>query len=101
MTPRGLFERLIDFERRGRRLYLQWGNTAGFSAELRFFWNCMAEDEQHHIAILERSVSLLDMMESPPQISEESLLRVETKIAAAKARAMKRSVMRSFSKARN
>lgn len=87
MTPRGLFERLIDFERRVRRLYLQWGNTADFSAELRFFWNCMAEDEQHHIAILERSVGLLDMMKSPPQISDDSLSAVEEKIAAAEAAA--------------
>ena len=87
MTPRGLFERLIDFERRVRHLYQQWGKRAEFSADLRFFWNCMAEDEQHHIAILERSVGLLDMMESPPQISEESLSAIETLIATAEAAA--------------
>jgi len=87
MTPRGLFERLIDFERRVRRLYRQWGDTASFSSELRFFWNCMAEDEQHHITILERSAGLLDMMESPPQISDEALSTVEAKVAAAEAAA--------------
>ena len=92
MTPRSLFERLIDFERRVLQLYRQWGNTKEFSAEMRFFWNCMAEDEQHHIAILERSVSLLDMIDEPPHISEESLSTVAEKIAAAETEAQQKTL---------
>jgi hypothetical protein len=83
MTPRGLFERLIDFERRVRHLYQRWGNQKDLPAELCFFWNCMAEDERHHVAILERSASLLDLMELPPQITEETLTAIQEKIKAA------------------
>ena len=43
----------------------------------------MAEDERCHFAILERSAGLLDLMEWPPQVSEETLTAVEAKIAAA------------------
>jgi hypothetical protein len=85
MSPRGLLERLVDCERRVRRLYLTLGDRAGFPAEVRFFWNCMAEDERHHVAILERSAGLLDLMELPPQISETTLAVVEAKVAAAEA----------------
>jgi hypothetical protein len=83
MTPRGLFERLIDFERRVRHLYQRWGDQKGFPAEMCFFWNCMAEDERHHIAILERSAGLLDLMELPPHITEEDLTTIQEKIKAA------------------
>jgi len=85
MNPRGLVERLADFERRVHRLYLSLGDRATFSAEVRFFWNCMAEDERHHLAILERSIGLLDLMESPPQASEARLNRVEATVTAAEA----------------
>ena len=85
MSPRLLLDRLIDFERRARRLYLALGDRAEFPAELRFFWNCMAEDERHHLAILERSAGLLDLMESPPTVSEDTLAAVEAKVATAEA----------------
>jgi glutamate dehydrogenase/leucine dehydrogenase/rubrerythrin len=85
MTPRGVLERLVDFERRARQLYLALGDRTTFPAEVRFFWNCMAEDERHHIAILERSAGLLDLMEFPPQVSEATLATVDAKVAAAEA----------------
>lgn len=94
MSLRGLLERLVDFERRVRRMYLKLGDRAGFPAEVRFFWNCMAEDERHHVAILERSAGLLDLRELPPQISEETLAVVEAKVAAAEA-AVERSELSS------
>jgi rubrerythrin len=85
MSPRLLLDRLIGFERRVRQLYLTLGDRAETPAEVRFFWNSMAEDERHHLAILERSVSLLDLMDSPPQVSEDVLASVDEKIAAAEA----------------
>lgn len=83
MSPRGVLERLADLERRVRHVYLSLGDHAAFSAEVRFFWNCMAEDERHHLAILERSAGLLDLMPSPPQVSEERLKRIEEIVTAA------------------
>jgi rubrerythrin len=83
MSPRGLLERLADFERRVRHVYLNLGDRSAFPAEIRFFWNCMAEDERHHLAILERSAGLLDLMESPPQVSETQFNIIETTIATA------------------
>lgn len=83
MMPRGLLERLVDFERRIRRVYLMLGDRTAFPAEARFFWNSMAEDERHHLAILERSVGLLDLMELPPQVSERTLSAIEAKVVAA------------------
>jgi hypothetical protein len=78
-----LLERLTSFERRVRQLYLTLGDHSGWPAELLFFWNAMAEDERHHLAILERSASLLDMIESPPQVSEATLALIDDKITAA------------------
>ncbi|MGE0683558.1 MAG: hypothetical protein AB7P69_22000 [Candidatus Binatia bacterium] len=92
MTPRGLFDRLIDFERRVRQLYQRWGNQKGSPAEICFFWNCMAEDERHHIAILERSTGLLDLMELPPQITEEALTAIQEKIKAAETAAQQETL---------
>ena len=92
MNPRGLLEYLVDFERRVWRLYSSWSDRAEFSAELRFFWNCMAEDEHHHLAILERSAGLLDMMELPPQVSAETLATINVKVAAAEAATQKESL---------
>jgi len=43
----------------------------------------MAEDERHHLAILERSAGLLDLMESPPQVSEAQLNSIEATVTAA------------------
>lgn len=92
MNPRGLLEHLLDFERRVRHVYSLWGDRSDFSAELRFFWNCMAEDEHHHLTILERSTGLLDMMEKPPSVATETLTTVNAKIAAAEAAAQQRSL---------
>jgi hypothetical protein len=75
----------MDCERRIRRLYLTLGDQAGLPADVRFFWRCMAEDERHHLAILERSGGLLDLMESPPEVSEEVFAGIEAKIAVAEA----------------
>jgi hypothetical protein len=83
MSPRGLLERLADFERRVRHVYLTLEERTSFPAEVRFFWTCMAEDERHHLAILERSAGLLDLMQSPPEVSEARLNRVEATVAAA------------------
>lgn len=83
MDPRLLLERLVSFERRVRQLYLMLGDRANMPAEVRFFWNRMAEDERHHLAILERSAGLIDLLEAPPQVSEEVLAAIEEKIAAA------------------
>ena len=66
VDPQILLEQLIDFERRVRRLYLAYGNRSEFPAEIRFFWNNMAEDERAHAAILQRSAGFLDLIESPP-----------------------------------
>lgn len=85
MNPRLLLGRLIDLERRVRYIYLTLGERAAFPAEVRFFWNSMAEDERHHLAILERSAELLDLVELPPEVSEDVLADVEAKVAAAEA----------------
>jgi hypothetical protein len=45
----------------------------------------MAEDERHHLAILERSAGLLDVMDAPPEVPEEVLVGVATKLVAAEA----------------
>jgi len=52
---------------------------------VRCFWHCMAEDERHHLALLERSGGLLDLMESPPEVAEEVFAGIEAKITAAEA----------------
>jgi hypothetical protein len=45
----------------------------------------MAEDERHHVAILERSAGLVDLLDQPPQIAEDTLTEVEAKVHAAEA----------------
>jgi hypothetical protein len=66
-------------------MYLALGDRAAFPAELRYLWNTLAEDERHHLAILERSAGLLDLMDSPPVVSEEILAEIEGKVATAEA----------------
>jgi rubrerythrin len=85
MSPHLLLDRLIDCERRIRQLYLTLGDQAGMPAEVRCFWNCLAEDERHHLALLERSGGLLDLMDSPPEVAEEVFAGIEAKIAVAEA----------------
>ena len=45
MSPHYLLKRLIELERCVHQVYLQLGGRAEFPAEVRFFWNRMAEDE--------------------------------------------------------
>ena len=85
MDPQILLEQLIDFERRVRRLYLAYGNRSEFPAEIRFFWDNMAEDERGHAAILQRSAGFLDLIESPPHVSEQTLAHIAAKITHAEA----------------
>lgn len=92
MNPRSLLEQLVDFERRVRRVYSLWGERSDFSAELRFFWNCMAEDERHHLAILERSTALLNMMQTPPSVATETLATINAKVTAAEAASQQTSL---------
>lgn len=66
-------DRSFDFAHRIRRFYLTRGGRAELPAEVRFFWNCMAEDECNHLAILGRSAGLLDLIESPLQGSKKTL----------------------------
>ena len=92
MNPRSLLEHLVDFERRVRRVYSSWGDRSDFSAELRFFWDCMAEDERHHLAILERSTGLLDMIDAPPPVSTETLATIAAQVTAAEIAAQQSSL---------
>src|SRR5215207_4751348 len=85
MDPRTLLDRLITYERRVHRMYLALGDRADFPAELRYLWNTLAEGERHHLAILERSAGLLDVMDSPPVVSEEMLAAIETQVTPAEA----------------
>jgi rubrerythrin len=85
MEPRALLDRLIDYERRVRSMYLALGDRVDFPATLRYLWNSLAEDERHHLAILERSAALLDVMDSPPVVPEEMLAGIETQVTTAEA----------------
>ena len=84
-----LLEQLTRFEQRVQHLYETFGNRTGWPAEVCFFWNSMAADERHHWAILERSAGLLDLIESPPQVSETLLAAIDGKITAAETVARK------------
>jgi hypothetical protein len=83
MDPRTLLDRLIAYEHRVYRMYRTLGDRADFPVELRYLWNTLAEDERHHLVILERSAGLLDMMDSPPVVSEEILAEIEVKVTTA------------------
>lgn len=94
MNPEFLLDRLADFERRVRRVYLTLGERPHFPAKVRTFWTCLAEDERDHAAILERSTALLEVTESPPETCENALAILEAKIVAAEA-AVRQSDLRS------
>ena len=85
MKPQLLLDRLADFERRIRRVYLTLGDQPHFPANVRAFWNRMAEDERDHAALLERSPALLELRKSPPETSENALAILEAKVGAAEA----------------
>jgi hypothetical protein len=85
MKPELLLDRLVDFERRVRRMYLALSDRTDFPADVRFFWNCMAEDERDHAALLGYSPALLDVRDSPPETSENALAILEAKVGTAEA----------------
>jgi len=85
MNPDLLLDRLVAFEHRVRRVYLTLSGRPDFPPHVRAFWNYMAEDERQHAAILERSPALLDVMDSPPETSENALAILEAKVVAAEA----------------
>lgn len=85
MNPRLLLHELIACEQRIRAWYRALGAKTDLPAEARFFWNCMAEDERQHLAMLQQSDRLADLMASPPPLSEEVLARVQALITSAEA----------------
>ncbi len=85
MSPRLLLHELIACEQRIRAWYRALGAKTDLPTEARFFWNCMAEDERQHLAMLQQSDRLVDLMASPPPLSEEVLTRVQVLMTAAEA----------------
>ena len=83
MSPRLLLHELIACEQRIRAWYRVLGVKSDLPGEARFFWNCMAEDERQHLAMLQQSDRLVDLMESAPPLSEEVLVRVQALITSA------------------
>jgi hypothetical protein len=85
MTTEEFFQRLLDYERRVGSLYLALGNRATFSGELRAFWHRMAEDERHHVLVLQRSTTVQDLRESTPVGSDDLFYEIDQQLAAAEA----------------
>lgn len=63
-------DRLLALERRVCRVYENWAANQSFSRDLRSFFSAMAEEEEQHIVILERSASLLNFAPVPPPVSD-------------------------------
>jgi hypothetical protein len=80
-----LLDRLADFEHRVCQVYLTLAGRLDFPFAVRLFWTYMAEDERHHAAILECFPSSLQVVESPPEASENALAILDTKIRTAEA----------------
>ena len=78
-----LIDRLLRCERRIHHIYEALGERDGYCAEMRAFWQEMAEDENSHREFLERTAGLLNFMESPPDMVETALANVEAKLIAA------------------
>ncbi len=85
MKPDLWLDRLVDFERRVRQVYLALGDRLDFPVDVRFFWTYMAEDERDHAAILAYSQAVLAVTESPPETSENALAILQAKVLAAEA----------------
>ena len=85
MSPSVLLDRLAEFERRVCQVYETLGERLDFSAAVRDFWMCMAQEEQCHAAILEEPPSALKETEAPPQVSENAIAILEAKVEAAEA----------------
>ena len=78
-----LVDRLLTLERRVCRIYQKWAGNETFSSDLRTFWREMAEDEEGHLAILERSAGLLNFAAAPPETSTAQIQQVEAKLSTA------------------
>lgn len=76
-------DRLLTLERRVCRVYQRWAANQTFSADLRSFFSAMAEEEEQHRAILERSASLLNFAAVPPQTSDAQMEKIEAEISTA------------------
>jgi rubrerythrin len=76
-------DRLLKLERRVCRVYQRWAANQSFSADLRSLFREMAEEEKHHLNILESSASLLNFAAVPPQISGAQMVKIDATIAAA------------------
>lgn len=85
MSPRLLLHELIACKQRICSWYRALGAKIDLPTEARFFWNCMAEDERQHLAMLQQSDRLVDLMAVPPLLSEEVLVRVQALMTAAEA----------------
>ena len=85
MSPRLVLHQLIAYEQRFRSWYRTLGQRAEMSAEARFFWKCMAEDEHHHILMLEYCDRLLDLLKEPPPLSDGLLAEAEAEVITAEA----------------
>ncbi len=85
MSPRLLLHELIACEQRIRAWYRTLGTNNDLPAEARFFWNCMAEDERQHLAMLRQSDRLVDLMASPPALSKAVLTHVQALMTSAEA----------------
>ncbi len=85
MTSQQFLQRLLDFERRVGTLYQSLGNRPAFHGELRAFWHRMAEDERHHVFILQRSKMIMDLQESVPVGSDDVFRAIEQQLTTAEA----------------
>lgn len=77
-----LVERLLKIERRVRLVYSRLAERAEFPGALREVWSALAEDENAHRTVLERSSGLLNFVPSLPPISEATLRSVEEQVTA-------------------
>lgn len=82
MKAEEFLNHLLDYERRVGSLYLTLGNHPSFPVDLRSFWHRMAEDERHHVVVLERSRRLIDLQEVPPQASDTVFNEIEQLVTA-------------------
>lgn len=80
-----LIDRLLTFERRIRRVYQTLSERSVFPAEVRAFWQEMADEENQHRAFLEQTAGLLNFIQSPPSMPEATLNRIDETIAEAEA----------------
>ncbi|MEW6297727.1 MAG: hypothetical protein AB1671_08305 [Thermodesulfobacteriota bacterium] len=80
-----LIDRLINYERRVLQVYRALSEREDMPPPARSFWHKMAEDECHHLAVIEHSSGLLNFMASPPVASETVFAAIEATITEAEA----------------